>query len=506
MAQTGPTVPPVVERLARVVLDYVLAPPSGDDSVVNFADAGEIVELFESVLPLSLQAGVEPATADELVAALSLVIERSVQTSHPRFMNQNFAGPDPIAVVGDFAAAALNTTNATYEAAPVFTLMEHAALRRLAGLAGFEETEETPGLFCAGGSLATLLALQLARHRAIPAGVRFGFGGEPLVLFVSESGHYAAAKSASMLGLGSESAITIASDRFGAMVPAELELAIADAASRGDRPFAVVATAGTTVTSGFDPLNPIADICERYGLWLHVDGAWGASALFSPQHRHHLDGVHRADSLVWNLHKMMGATQQCTALLVARPEELAPCFATGADYLFQADKNNAALDAGDRTFQCGRRVDVLKLWLAWQAAGDAGFAARVDHAVALADHARDRVEESDRFELMAPGEFTNVCFVWVPPSLRPLHSIDAEGRRILRALAVRIKDRMQREGTMMLSYQEVDGVAAFRFIFMNPNVTTNDVDEILTLIASYGEQALADLASVEVQPGRRRTD
>ena len=166
------------------------------------------------------------------------------------------------------------------------------------------------------------------------------------------------------------------------MIPAGLAKAVAaGSGSDGARPFAVVATAGTTVTSAFDPLDPIADICEAEELWLHVDGCWGGSALFSPRQAGLMHGIERSDSLVWNLHKMMGITQQCTVLLVKDPTQLAPVFSTKANYIFQADKQFGEYDAGDRTFHCGRRVDVLKAWLTWKTFGDAGFAERVDHAV-----------------------------------------------------------------------------------------------------------------------------
>ena len=135
-----------------------------------------------------------------------------------------------------------------------------------------------------------------------------------------------------------------------------------------------------------------------------------------------MHGIERSDSLVWNLHKMMGITQQCTVLLVKDPTQLAPVFSTKANYIFQADKQFGEYDAGDRTFHCGRRVDVLKAWLTWKTFGDAGFAERVDHAVGLADHTRATTAERDDFAVLVPGSFTNVCFVWVPPELPALRS------------------------------------------------------------------------------------
>ncbi len=506
---------PLEHRIASRALAYVLDPPTGDDPVVDFLAPDDLVAAFEPVLPLGL-ADEQPRSGDAAILdAVELVLGHSVHTSHPRFVNQNFAGPDPVSVVGDWLGAALNTTGATFEAAPVFTLMESAVLSKLGRLAGYLPPNERrssgngagvgdaavpplpPGLFCPGGSTATLYALQLARHRLRPDVTRVGTRGESLVLYVSDAGHYAATKSAALLGLGTEAVIKVATDASGAMLPSALAGAIARSIDAGQVPFAVIGTAGTTVTSAFDDLDALADICEANGLWLHVDGCYGGSALFSAANRHLVRGVERSDSFVWNLHKMMGMTQQCTALLVRDPTQLAPCFADRADYIFQPDKLNAEYDSGDRTFQCARRVDVLKLWLAWKHHGDEGFAARIDHAVAMADHARARIAASDgQFATVVAGDFTNVVFVWVPPHLRPLTldptSMTELGDEVtaeLHALAPRIKAEMQRRGTAMVGYQPIAGLNTFRLLFMNPSVTEADVDALLDRIAEYGRQA-----------------
>lgn len=489
-------VDPLEARIAERALSYVIDPPSGLDPVIDLASPDELQEVFGNAVALGFDERSDAHDDDALLAAVDLIIEHSVHTSHPRFVNQNFAGPDPIAVVGDWLGAALNTTGATFEAAPVFTLMESAVLSKLGRVAGYLDAAADllptlpPGLFCPGGSTATLYALQLARHRIRPDVRRTGATGEQLTLFVSDAGHYAASKSAALLGLGTDAVIEVASDHGGAIVPAALEEAVRASRDGGQVPFAIIGTAGTTVTCAFDDLNALADIAQEHGVWLHVDGCYGGSALFSPAQRHRLDGVERSDSLVWNLHKMMGITQQCTALLVREPELLESCFALQADYLFQPDKLFAEFDAGDRTFQCARRVDVLKLWLAWKHHGDAGFAARIDHAVHMAQHARDRIAASDGAFVEVAGTFSNVVFVWVPPHLRPLagsiQSLPAEVHAELHRLAPMIKARMQAEGTAMIGFQPVDGVNTFRLLFMNPVVRAADVDALLDRVADYG--------------------
>lgn len=496
------------EAIAERALAYVTAPPSDPDDVIRFASPTELVDAFAGTVALTFDAEAPNESADSILDAVDLVIRHSVHTSHPRFLNQNFAGPDPVSVVGDWLGAALNTTGATFEAAPVFTLMESAVLHKLGRIAGYVEEGSDPlptlppGLFCPGGSTATLYALQLARHRHQPDVATAGANGDRLTMFVSDAGHYAATKSAALLGIGSDAVIKVASDEHGAMLVPALETAVAASRAAGDVPFAVIGTSGTTVTSAFDPLDAIADVCERESLWFHVDGCYGGSALFSPTHRHLLDGVERSDSFVWNLHKMMGMTQQCTALLVRRPEQLAPCFAGKADYLFQPDKLYADYDSGDRTFQCARRVDVLKLWLAWKHHGDIGFANRIDHAVRMADHTRARIAASGGTFHPVAGVFTNVVFCWVPPHLQPidasvthLDQLAEDVRAELHALPPRIKSQMQAAGTAMVGFQPVQGMNTFRMLYMNSTVTEADVDAILDRIDAYGTAALAEMGA-----------
>ncbi len=493
------------EQIAERALAYVVDPPSGLDPVVELASPDELKAVFAEATALGFDDDAPAHGDDEIVDAVELVIKHSVHTSHPRFINQNFAGPDPVSVVGDWLGAALNTTGATFEAAPVFTLMESAVLAKLGRIAGYipagSEQIPTlpPGLFCPGGSTATLYALQLARHRIRPEVRTSGATGEKLTMFVSSSGHYAATKSAALLGLGTNAVIEVASDEGGAMIPSALEDAIDASLAAGHVPFAIIATSGTTVTSAFDDVDALADIAETRGLWLHVDGCYGGSALFSPTHRHLLDGVERSDSLVWNLHKMMGMTQQCTVLLVRDPELLGPCFSQRADYLFQPDKLHAEYDSGDRTFQCARRVDVLKLWLAWKHHGDAGFAGRIDHGVEMADYARRRIAASNGEFAPVAGRFTNIVFAWIPPARRPLEltpqaiaELDVALFNELHGLPPRIKARMQSEGTAMMGFQPIEGLNTFRLLFMNTNVTTADVDALLDRVSEYGASVVGE--------------
>ncbi len=453
--------------------------------VCELAGPPQLAQAFAAAgAPLELHPGAPALDGPTLARVVETITAHSVRTLHPRFFNQNFAGADPIAVLGDWLGAVLNTTLATYEAAPVFTLMERALITRLAQLAGWSTHE---GLFVAGGSLANLHAMQLARVRSDPDCLERGPGGPRLVAFTSAHGHYSLAKSAALLGLGRRALVVVPCDDHGRMRPDALAQAVRVATDRGEHPFFVNATAGTTVLGAFDPISELSAICTESALWLHVDGTFGAAALFSAAQRGRMAGVEHADSLAWNLHKLSGVTQQCAALLVRQPGALRAAFATGADYLFQPDKPHADLDTGDLTFQCARRNDVLKAWLTWKARGEHFLAARVDHAVTLAEHCARQIARDPRFCLAAPPSWVNVCFWWVPPALRPLDRTQPAVDPTLHALAPAIKARLLHEGRTMLAYQPIDGAPnCFRLLFSNPAVTPEDIDFTLACIDRHG--------------------
>merc|ERR1712176_1715649 len=181
--------------------------------------------------------------------------------------------------------------------------------------------------------------------------------------------------------------VSVETDATGSMLPKALTRQISVAVSAGKKPFFVGATAGTTVLGAFDPLIELAAISKEHGLWLHVDGAWGGGTLFSPALRHNLDGCDLADSFCISAHKMLGAALQCAVFLTCHAGSLRAANATSATYLFQPDKLHTNLDVGDETIQCGRKADMLKLWMLFKSLGDRGCAARIEHCYALCDYA-----------------------------------------------------------------------------------------------------------------------
>ncbi|MEL6183003.1 MAG: pyridoxal-dependent decarboxylase [Myxococcota bacterium] len=482
----------------QALVDALVRGTTRDDPVVRYATPRQLHEVFADGLGLPVPSGAVPADPALALDTVKDILDRAVHSAHPRFFNQNWAGADPISVIGDWMTALLNTTAATYEMAPLFTLMENELLARMAALMGLASEPDGPqlragahGLFTPGGATSNLYALHLARAWRAPEAVEEGLGGRKLVAFTSEQSHYSLSKGAAMIGLGRRSLVQVPCDEAGRMRVDALARAVQQARADGGEPFFVNATCGTTVAGAFDDVEAVAELAEREGLWLHVDACYGGSVIFSRKHRHMLRGVERAHSVAWNPHKMMGIAQQCSVLLVADPALVRHAFAARANYIFQSDKNDADQDLGDLTLQCGRRADGLKLWLTWKLRGESWFEQRIDHALALAEALEEKVRRHPAFALAHPRTFANVGFWWVPSDLRPLPEGEAMSDEVagrLHALAPVIKNAMQREGSTMLGYQPLgDRPNFFRLLVMSPDVRESDLDATLAIVDRLGQ-------------------
>lgn len=444
-------------------------------------------------VPLRLDGPAVPI--DELMDQARDLMELSVRTGSANFSNQLFSGFDPVAIVGEWLTAVLNASMYTYEVAPAMTLVEREVIARMGRAAGWTGCE---GIFTPGGSLSNLMAMLMARQRALPNVKSRGLADSNLVVLTSAEAHYSVERAAVILGLGSDAVVQIGQDKYGRMRPDAFEHELTKARARGRQPMMVVATAGSTVLGAYDPIAQIADIAEREGLWLHVDGAYGASALLSEKRRGLLDGVTRADSLTWCAHKMLNVPLSASVIIVRQPGLLHQCNAVHAEYLYHADNDAPDLDTGEMSIQCGRRVDALKVWLAWKARGDAGMADIVDRKFELATQMRRMVRERDRFELLSDpdqvGGGCNTCFVYHHPSLdglspeKKLRAIDAS-THVLR-------ERVRLRGRVLTNYAPVFGVRAFRHVSANDRATHAQLALILDEIeAVAAELDLGPLAT-----------
>uniref|UniRef100_A0A3B3CKW3 Glutamate decarboxylase like 1 n=1 Tax=Oryzias melastigma TaxID=30732 RepID=A0A3B3CKW3_ORYME len=475
------------ERFIHEAMEVII-----DEAVKKATDVKEKVcewqspEQLKELLDLELKDGGE--SDSKILQRCKNAIRYSVKTSHPRFFNQLFAGMEPYSMVASFIIEAVKTSLYTYEVAPVFTLMEDAVLKKMMELIGWDEGGD--GIFNPGGSMSNMYAVNLARYRLCPNIKEVGLYDAPrLVMFTSQEGHYSISKAAGLLGFGTKNVYVVPCDNRGKMIPLALEEKIQLARSEGAVPLLVNATAGTTVFGAFDPVDKIADICELHSLWLHVDACWGGAALLSSAHKHLLKGIHRADSVAWNPHKMLMASLQCSAFLVRdKMGLLQRCHSAKASYLFQQDKfYDVSYDTGDKSVQCSRKPDAFKFWLMWKALGSTELERRVDKALAMARYLAQEVKKREGFRLLMEPEYANVCFWYVPPALRDIPD-GPELWRKLHTVAPVVKERMMKTGSMMIGYQtHGDKPNFFRMVVINPQVSKEDLDFVLNEIHNLGK-------------------
>ncbi|PYI34177.1 glutamate decarboxylase [Aspergillus indologenus CBS 114.80] len=409
-----------------------LAPNDDDENGTSLVEHKRPEEL-QRLLQLSLPQ--EGAGQDGLVDVLRQVLRYSVNTWHQGFLDKLYASTNAPGVASELILAALNTNVHVYQVSPALTVIEKYTGQRLASLFGLTGPR-AGGISVQGGSASNTTSIVIARNNLYPDTKRDGNGAYRFVLFTSAHGHYSIEKAAQMLGLGSGAVWAVPVDRQGRMVSAELERLIQQALAEGRTPFYVNATAGTTVLGSFDPFAEIAALCRRYRLWLHVDGSWGGSFIFSAAQRHKLAGAELADSIAINPHKMLGVPVTCSFLLAADLRRFHRANTLPAGYLFHNPDTAAessespaseeeeevevdspeVWDLADLTLQCGRRADSLKLFLGWTYYGTAGYERQIDSACAVAAHLATLVQHNDNFILVSenPTPCLQVCFYYAP--------------------------------------------------------------------------------------------
>lgn len=459
----------LLERVFALILEE-RATSGKRASIAPYREPSDLRERLDIRIPE------EGLSDSELIEAIRRYLDGSIDTGNPRFLNQLFAGFNPPAFAGEIIAALRNTSMYTYEVAPAATLIELELINKMGGLVGYDRAE---GTFVTGGSNANLLAMVLARNAAAPDVKWHGYGDTPaMTLFVSEQSHYSFEQAAHLLGIGIANVRKIETDGDGRMIPDRLEAAIVASKEAGELPFFVGATAGTTVLGSFDPLPAIADIAEAHDLWFHVDGSWGGPVVLSRKWRHLIEGCERSNSFGWTPHKLMNVPLVCSVLLIQEPNTLRPNLnltEAAAEYLFHdGDEDNC--DLGRKSLQCGRRVDVLKLWFSWLSHGDRGYEERINRLFELTEYVERRVTEADDFELVAPVQSLNVCFRYLPSGDGDIDQINLDAR-----------NRLKAEGHTLVNYSTVDGKVAFRLVVANPDLTREDLDSVLDGIRAAAE-------------------
>ena len=404
---------------------------------------------------------------------------------HPRFWGWVMGTGTPLGMMADMLAAAMNSNTWGGEQSPAY--VEAQVLEWFRQAMGFPAG--TTGLLLSGGSMANLVGLTVARNAAagpdvIRRGVR-GLSGDP-VIYASEQTHNSVDKAAVMLGLGTEGLRKVRTDAAFRIDVDALEAAIEDDLSAGRRPFAIVANAGTVGTGAIDPFHALADLAMRRGMWLHVDGAIAAPAMLSPALRPLLDGMERADSLAFDLHKWLYVPYEAGAVLVRDGGAQHRSFTPSAGAYLKHEERGPA--SGPHWFsehgpQLSRGFRALKVWMSLKEHGTARYARAIEQNVAQARYLADLVVADPLLELGAPVPLNIVCFRARPQGVRE-DALNALNREVLL--------RIQERGIAVPSANTIAGIYLIRVAITNHRTRREDLHALVDAVREITAEVLAE--------------
>lgn len=471
------------ERLGRAVIEIVSDYARSLDSVpvCSKATPAELEALFDEPLPL------EGLSVEEIFEKFRRdVLPHAMNIPSPRYYGLFNPTPLPVAVWADTLAAAINQNGAAWRNSPSASVVEARVLRWLCQLVGYGE--ESFGTLTSGGSEANLIALKCARDRAAEGtrdrGLRSSHASGKLVAYASEQCHYSFIKSVDILGLGRENLRKIETDERFHFCTDLLREAIERDISEGNTPVCIAGAAGATSTGVVDPLDELADIAREFGLWFHVDAAYGGGLAFSEKYRPRLRGIERADSVTFDPHKWMFVPFMCGALLVrAGGGVLREAFDITPEYLSE-ERGGADVELDFfRYGQLGtRRAMALKVWMALKALGVRGYAEVVERQIGLVEYLASCFDELEEFELVGEVETALCCVRFLPAEWREKSA--AEQEELQKAL----QQRVERSGGAWLATTVLKGRRALRINVNSFLTERRHMDDLVELLRREGAE------------------
>lgn len=403
---------------------------------------------------------------------LARMIAHATNTQSPRFLGHQVSAPNVEAALALCAGSLLNNSAGVFEMGPWAAAVERVVVEWALAKVGFANGD---GILTSGGSLGNLTALLAARqsHAGFDAW-REGNGNHGLCILTSTESHYCVSRAAHILGLGDAGVVTVPVDAHYRLDSARLEESLAAAKASGRKPFVLVVSAASTSTGAFDPIEPAADFCEKHGLWLHVDGAHGGSAIVSPSHAHLVRGIHRADSMVWDAHKMMRVPSLATFVLYRDRTASFEVFAQRASYLF-ADYEGALpwYDGALRTIECTKPALGLPLFTLLASRGEAYVANAVERAFHLGPRFAEILRAEGDFEVAIDPQINIVCFRYRPKGVATSELSDVQKS---------IRQTLLAKGEFYIVQTTLAGEVWLRTSLMNPETDERELRALIVAI------------------------
>lgn len=410
--------PDNLKNITEIVLEklcaYLAESQKGNEKILIQKPAEEIAQqlLLEDLIK---KGGLNPSS---ISAFMDTYLSNTQHMHHPHYIGHQVAVPHIASSIADFIHGVINNPMAIYEMGPAAAVIEKFIVNWMlekigwfkgSHLSDFEKIKNNGGgVLTHGGSLANLTALSAARAKVAPDAWTKGVPSN-LVILAPEEAHYSIARSVSILGLGQDAIIPIAVNDIKVMNPKALLPIYKKVTENGKKIMAVVANACTTATGLYDPIDEIGHFCEEQNLWFHVDGAHGASALISNTKKHLLKGVHRANSLIWDAHKMMRTSSLCAAVLFKDHQSMESAFQQKGSYIFH-EKETVGFDTLPYTIECTKAAIGTKLFWVLAAEGEKGMAAYVEETYNNTHHFYNIISQYPDFYCPYFPEANILCF------------------------------------------------------------------------------------------------
>lgn len=470
--------PDEVRRIGRLAADAVAEHRATLVARPVFGKVGSGAAAFDEPLPE------EGRPFDEVLAFVKeKVLPLPMGNSHPRFFGFINATADPVGITADYLAAAMNPNCWGGDHAAIH--VEDRVVRWIAEMLGYPA--EAEGILVSGGSMANFTALAAARRAVVPGNVRedglAGEGRPRLTVYASDQVHHCVDKAVDLLGIGTSRLRRIATDDAFRIRMDLLREAIAADRRAGLSPAIVVGSAGTVNTGAIDPLEEMADLAAREGLWFHVDGAYGAMAAASPRFRGLFAGMERSDSIAADPHKWLYVPYEAGATLVREPGRLAAAFRKFPEYLASDPESPFPGPAwfAERGVELSRGFKALKVWMGLKVHGRTGYAAAIERDVALARFLSDAVDARPEFERLSEPVLSIANFRYRPAGAG---LPDVELDRINRGIV----NRLVGEGSFFLAPTVLKGRTALRVAIVNFRTTEEDLLFLLEEAARVGRE------------------
>ncbi len=402
-----------------------------------------------------------------------IILPGMTHWQHPSFHAYFTGNSSPPSVLAEMLTATLGAQCMMWQTSPAAAELEERMMQWLIEMTGLPAGWS--GVIQDTASAATLCAILTARevHSDFAVNHRGFVDTQRFTVYCSEQTHSSIDKGVKIAGLGIKYLRKVEVDENYALRPAALEATIRADLARGLLPLCVIATLGTTGSTAIDPLRPIAEICRKYRLWLHVDAAFAGTALLLPELRWMIDGIEEADSFVFNPHKWMFTNFDCSAYFVKDKAALIRTFEILPEYLKTAegDRVNNYRDWG---IALGRRFRALKLWFVIRTYGLRGLQEKIRMHIDLAQQFAEWIRRSPEFELLAPVPLNLVCFCWKPPQL---HDLAARNRRNQQLL-----ENLNATGQVYLTHTKLNGVYTLRAVIGQTYVEKRHVEKLWRLL------------------------